>query len=175
MSKLNSSVREWAYVCLEGIRSSLRRDESVYRKYGHRAYLEIDTILAVLKSRVDKVEQPANPEYSHQADLAAGLIVLGCEYPDTYTSLMCSVVGSGSIQTFDGALRLQTVLSDLSDDHEYILIQDESGSPRLHHDYSKPASTGFVPLTCSRDLYRVVESMLEAKGFFSSTSADPTR
>ena len=152
--------RQLAELYLDELRVKLVEDPSAYKLQHGRAVQVIDAHLKALRQRVRDDGSSPNPRYSRQGELAAALICLGMEYPDQYTALMEPVVGLQSIRSLEGVSRLDCVLSGLSDDHDYILVQQSEGGHRLYHEFNRPQAIGFVPLTCAADLCDVAGSLL---------------
>lgn len=160
----DDNLREWAIANLEELRTCLRQDQSIYAQYGALAFETIENTIDQLRERVLKNETYVNPAYARQGDLAAGLIVLGMEYPQDYTQLLANVVEASELRTFRGACWLYSVLNSLSDDHDYVLVKDEEGIHRVCHEFKLPEGSD-RSLTCSRDLAHLVATLLEQRGF----------
>jgi len=155
-----TQMREFALLHLEDLRIQLMQDPSVYARYRGQAAAVIDDSINGLMRRVRDERRYANHRYDRQGELAASLICLAMEYPEAYAVLMEHAAGSEPIRTLGGVLGLQAVLGGLSDDHDYLLIRDSDGVDRLYDESNKPPGTGFVPLTCARDLCEVSCSLL---------------
>jgi len=153
-------LREWAEVYLDELSIALLEDPALYVRYGGEAAQTVTQLVESLRMRVQHSNRAPNPAYDRQGDVAASLLILAMGYPEHYSSLMQHVVGGGSVRTIDGALRLSSVLSALSDDHDYVLLKENAGA-RLYHETQQPAHS----LTCSQDLAAVTCQLLQAAGF----------
>jgi hypothetical protein len=160
---IDSVLRECAEGYIEDLRACLRQDTAIYQEHGASAFAKIDDAISVLHCQLLKSSSFANAKYNRQGDLAAGLLILGMEYPQDYAQLMASVVRDEPVRSFKGVCWLSSVLGALADDHDYVLIRDELGNHRLVHESSRNSSEAFVPLTCARDFAEIVISILSQK------------
>jgi hypothetical protein len=159
-----TQMRQSAYIHLDELRIKLMEDPTVYAKHRGKAAAVIDDYVNGLIERVRNEKRYTNTRYDGQGELAASLICLAMDYPQTYAALMEHAAGTDGIRLLNGISGLERVLGGLSDDHDYILIQDSDGLYQLYHESNKPPRIGFVPLTCARDLAELTCSLLTQAG-----------
>lgn len=124
-------VIDRARAILRQAKDAALADPATYRR-PRGGYEAVISTLASLEGRLVGARS-THPDWACLPELAITLTLLWDSDPDRYTALMSGVAGkleSVGLNTADGLIALDTVLTGLQDDHDYTL-DPAATAPRL--------------------------------------------